>query len=537
MEEVALKQHTEQDGKQPAEQPPLAPAVPAAWQVIAGESRPGTALQSVPSTASTELRPGTAVQNSAVSPRTPFIRKASISDIGEGIELPPIQQPTHRRNSGHKRSSDYAHHLGASPKRPSSSPSLGFTDAPTIGICNAEGGPPAPSGFLTEVLADAVLQTPSGRRTSQGQLRHNNSEESLFPQSTPDVRRAKASPRPSSGASDKFDWQSSQSNPGALTPERSTSLTPSNSTSICRHLGAGGASCELPAEADELLPAPTPPQSARQRRTAPREIKAAIMARRGSCLEDFNFWKPTNIRKRRYHRLDASENLGGDPPKTAREKTIDRCKCRGMSLACASPCDRGCREVVLAAVAESGRALQFAMEPLRNDKEVILVAVKNDGYALRFASQILRRDFEVVLAAVTQNGLALSFAHKELRENRQVVEAAATQNGIALQFASPGLRKDRECKALALSRVPAEGKWVSAPSPLQSVDGRWPSTRAWNPLLSLSASDSSAEMTEIKKAHSRKNAKRNATVGDILFTEFVPDTNLLGVKYGTIKVY
>ena len=43
-------------------------------------------------------------------------------------------------------------------------------------------------------------------------------------------------------------------------------------------------------------------------------------------------------------------------------------------------------------------------------KEVVLAAVAGDGYALEYASDELRADKEVVLAAVTQNGWALGLS-------------------------------------------------------------------------------------------------------------------------------
>ncbi len=43
--------------------------------------------------------------------------------------------------------------------------------------------------------------------------------------------------------------------------------------------------------------------------------------------------------------------------------------------------------VVLAAVAQSGRALKYASEELKDDKEVVLAAVAQTGDALQYASQ------------------------------------------------------------------------------------------------------------------------------------------------------
>jgi hypothetical protein len=74
------------------------------------------------------------------------------------------------------------------------------------------------------------------------------------------------------------------------------------------------------------------------------------------------------------------------------------------------------KEVVLVAVAQDGRALEYASEELRADKEVVLAAVAQDGRALRYASEGLTSDKEVVLAAVAQDGRALHYASDVLRQ-------------------------------------------------------------------------------------------------------------------------
>ena len=73
------------------------------------------------------------------------------------------------------------------------------------------------------------------------------------------------------------------------------------------------------------------------------------------------------------------------------------------------------REVVLAAVAQYGRALQYAAAELKNDCEVVLAAVAQDGCALMWAAAELKNDREVVLAAVAQDGDALHYAPAKLR--------------------------------------------------------------------------------------------------------------------------
>ncbi|SVC90979.1 uncharacterized protein METZ01_LOCUS343833, partial [marine metagenome] len=73
------------------------------------------------------------------------------------------------------------------------------------------------------------------------------------------------------------------------------------------------------------------------------------------------------------------------------------------------------REVVLAAVRNSGTSLKYASEALKDDREVVLEAVRNNGIALKYASDTLKADREVVLEAVKNNGNALRLASTELQ--------------------------------------------------------------------------------------------------------------------------
>ena len=73
----------------------------------------------------------------------------------------------------------------------------------------------------------------------------------------------------------------------------------------------------------------------------------------------------------------------------------------------------------------------------RADREVVLQAVRQNGKALQYASEELKNDREVVLQAITQNGKALQYASPELQDDEEVVLQAVAQNGEALQYASP----------------------------------------------------------------------------------------------------
>jgi hypothetical protein len=64
------------------------------------------------------------------------------------------------------------------------------------------------------------------------------------------------------------------------------------------------------------------------------------------------------------------------------------------------------QEVVLAALEQDGRALQFASEGLKAYQYIILAAVRKNGLALKHAPAF-QTDKEVVFQAVWKNCLAL----------------------------------------------------------------------------------------------------------------------------------
>ena len=67
-----------------------------------------------------------------------------------------------------------------------------------------------------------------------------------------------------------------------------------------------------------------------------------------------------------------------------------------------TPIQQADRELVLAAVAQDGAALEWASEELQGEVDVVLAAVKTFGLALQWAWGYLRDDDEVVLEAVQQ---------------------------------------------------------------------------------------------------------------------------------------
>ena len=119
------------------------------------------------------------------------------------------------------------------------------------------------------------------------------------------------------------------------------------------------------------------------------------------------------------------------------------------------------REVVIAAVMQNGRALEFAAEKLRADREIVLLALEEDPKAFEFASTEFHADRGVMLAAVQRNGLVLQFAVAELRDDEDLVRAAVGQNGLALCYASARWQANKQIALIALENDSSAFQFVS----------------------------------------------------------------------------
>ena len=83
-------------------------------------------------------------------------------------------------------------------------------------------------------------------------------------------------------------------------------------------------------------------------------------------------------------------------------------------------------------------------ENMKHDKKLILFAVKEDYRALEYASDELKNDREIVMVAVQQDGGALEYASDELKNDKEIVMVAVKQDGDVLEFASDELKNDKE---------------------------------------------------------------------------------------------
>jgi hypothetical protein len=110
------------------------------------------------------------------------------------------------------------------------------------------------------------------------------------------------------------------------------------------------------------------------------------------------------------------------------------------------------RNVVLAAVGQTGSALRSASDLFKDDENLVLTAVTQNGQALRFASEKLKGNKDIVIAACRQSGICLHYASKEIRSTKEVVKVAVCQSGEALRYASEDLRGDRDLVLLAVNQ-------------------------------------------------------------------------------------
>ena len=98
----------------------------------------------------------------------------------------------------------------------------------------------------------------------------------------------------------------------------------------------------------------------------------------------------------------------------------------------------------MAAISNSGCALEHASERLRDVAEIVVAALLNSGYALEFASERLRGDAGIVVAAVSNQGDALRWASPDLKDDSCIVHLETDSYPMALEWASSRIKDDEE---------------------------------------------------------------------------------------------
>lgn len=97
-----------------------------------------------------------------------------------------------------------------------------------------------------------------------------------------------------------------------------------------------------------------------------------------------------------------------------------------------------------------GWNLEHLRPDLQADRELVLAAVGHVGHVVRHRAQLHSKEGrELVLAAVAQDGMALQLVPPQLQVDLEVVLAAWVQNEAALEFAPPLTRAELNLRVAA----------------------------------------------------------------------------------------
>ena len=91
----------------------------------------------------------------------------------------------------------------------------------------------------------------------------------------------------------------------------------------------------------------------------------------------------------------------------------------------------------------NGTALKHFPD-MANDYDVVMTAVKNTGFALRYASDRLKDTKDIVEAAIKNYGMAYYQASDRLRDDKELAYAAATNFEPVIEVFNQALKDDKE---------------------------------------------------------------------------------------------
>jgi len=97
--------------------------------------------------------------------------------------------------------------------------------------------------------------------------------------------------------------------------------------------------------------------------------------------------------------------------------------------------------------------LEHVDDTLKDDEEIVIAAVHNSGHALQYASENLRANKTIVLAAVMQAASSFLFSHDSIKSDKDVVLAAVRKDGSLLKHADNSLRADKDVVLAALENM------------------------------------------------------------------------------------
>ncbi|MCX6987428.1 MAG: DUF4116 domain-containing protein [Chlamydiae bacterium] len=116
------------------------------------------------------------------------------------------------------------------------------------------------------------------------------------------------------------------------------------------------------------------------------------------------------------------------------------------------------KETALELVGLYGSRLDCVSPALKDDEELVLVALENNPKALEFASDRLKNNREFFLKALerwrSDCPPILAWASTELRKDRELVAAAVILNGYNLDYVDDSFKADREMVLAAIRATP-----------------------------------------------------------------------------------
>ena len=113
---------------------------------------------------------------------------------------------------------------------------------------------------------------------------------------------------------------------------------------------------------------------------------------------------------------------------------------------------------IICEVNSDGMILKNVSNEFKNDIYIVLQAIKQNIKALQYASDDLKNYKKFILNAIRTNGLVLEFVNDDFKNDRDIVSAAVKQNGHALKYASFELQYDIEINLLAAPKLPKRRK-------------------------------------------------------------------------------
>ena len=113
---------------------------------------------------------------------------------------------------------------------------------------------------------------------------------------------------------------------------------------------------------------------------------------------------------------------------------------------------------IICEVNSDGMILKNVSNEFKNDIYIVLQAIKQNIKALQYASDDLKNYKKFILNIIRTNGLVLEFVIDKFKNDRDIVSEAVKQNGHALQYASDDLRNDIEINSLVVAKLSKKRK-------------------------------------------------------------------------------